>query len=265
MNITEPSLPASADGDYLCPRDRQSDRPTSDKDVPKCYLSVRVTMEHSRIDEVVDVVFKDEEWMILYPHIGKKTEKEHVHVFIPGGVGDTEKYRKRLKRHGFDGNRDYSVKSCKNGILQAIQYGSKEGTEPVLRGLHVHDWVASAPKWVEPKQRNMYEYVEREPKRIKFDPEGIKVTLHNFLRLAFEYSKVKNVRKENDEMEDDITVVMSRMFEDGYYPDPMAFKTGVPPFYRDVFRESVHKGKLTWTTPFVRREFSSMWFRMPRF
>lgn len=260
------SLSASAEGDYLCPPDRQTDRQTNRQEHP-CneYLSIRVTIEHSRIDDLLENVFKEEEWLILYPHIGKETEKEHVHVFIPGGVGDAEKYRKRLKRYGFDGNRHYSVKSCKNGILQAIQYGSKEGTDPVLRGVHVHDWVASAPKWVERKQRNMYQFTDREPKRIKYDPEGIKVTQNNFLRLAFEYSKEKNVRKEDDEMEDDIVVVMSMMFEDGYYLDPQLARNGVPPFYKCVFRESVHKGKITWSTPFVRRQWSSMVFREPRF
>ena len=44
---------------------------------------------------------------------------------------------------------------------------------------------------------------------------------------------------------EDIEDVLCRMFDDGYYLCPQFAKTGMPDFYKDVFKDSCQLGRLT--------------------
>lgn len=85
---------------------------------------------------------------IAYPHSGKDGTNPHFHICIPTTAPqqDVARIRQRLNRK-FKGNQEYSLKSCVNGLLAAIQYMSREGTDPIFKGDDVAVWIESAPKW----------------------------------------------------------------------------------------------------------------------
>jgi len=115
---------------------------------PSEYTSIRITIKHDVGPAFVAEFFKDEPWYICYPHNGKNGDNEHYHVFVSATtVLGRQKYRDRLKRAHGPGNKFFSLKHCKNGISCAIQYGSKEGTEPITRG-DVQSWIELSPAWL---------------------------------------------------------------------------------------------------------------------
>lgn len=116
------------------------------------YLSIRVTVRHSDVSELLNTVFHDVDY-ICYKHTGNKTKKEHVHILVPD-IALAERYRTRLLRAGYKGNGFVSIKTFKNGLSKGIQYASKEGTDPIVFG-DFDDDIANAPKW---EQKNMHNY-----------------------------------------------------------------------------------------------------------
>ena len=74
-------------------------------------------------------------------------------MLLPGSDNrPTEKFRFRLKKSGFSGNTQFSIKRLENGLSQGIQYCSREKTEPITHG-DVAEWIASAPRWLEANLR----------------------------------------------------------------------------------------------------------------
>lgn len=118
---------------------------------PVKHLHVRITPEggHSELQKVIDCVCKDVDWYIIFPHFGKNGDNEHFHVFAPDlDKAGKQCLRRRIASHFGSGNAHFIVESRKDGIGKAIQYGSREGTDPTSHGAGVLQWIADAPPWV---------------------------------------------------------------------------------------------------------------------
>lgn len=210
---------------------QQTNQPT----IPTTYISIRITLPHSEIDKITRV-FDTDSWYIIYPHFGGKKDNEHFHILVPGnGPKCAERYRSRIKRAdnlGLSGNKCLSVKSQDNTVCCGIQYCSREGTEPVVKGDHVSEWIALSPKWVS-KSTGV--------KRKRDDDGPIKLTCVNHVTLAFEY------RREKGLLGNDLCEVVRRMLDSGdYVVDANFMRSGAPDFLIDVFKDSVEAGRVTW-------------------
>lgn len=138
---------------------------------PAEYLSIRITIPHKDIPKVIEHVLFDAEWYFLYPHFGKNGDNEHVHIALPW---TTEQHRDTLRKRIANSvgavDRKLGTKHFKNGVSKAIQYMSRENTEPVTRGDAVSQWIADAPAWV-PGQFGG-KIAARKRRRIAEDSEG---------------------------------------------------------------------------------------------
>lgn len=158
------------------------------------YTSTRITVKHAMLQTMIDKVFYDAEWYICYPHFGKHGDNEHFHIFSPAtDKSGHERLRKRVKDSFGTGNKYVSVKSCKNGISCAIQYGSREGTQPTIRG-DVQQWIDDAPAWIpgasdkKKRKRN----VTHEDSDGEWE-SGIRVNMYNLVDVAVRYYKRKRL------------------------------------------------------------------------
>lgn len=135
--------------DSVC---RPTDRPTGsvESEPYPHYLSLRVTIDHNKWDEVQNCVFDYD--YVCYPHVGSSTKKEHFHIFIPIELDahriHSDRIRKRFRDGlGLSGNGHFSIKSMSNGLWQGIQYGSKEGSAAYVSDDVMRMLVDAAPKW----------------------------------------------------------------------------------------------------------------------
>jgi len=78
-------------------------------------------------------------------------------------------------------------------------------------------------------------------KRKREDPEGIKLTAVNHVRLAFNYHKEKKLKYSSD-----LPHTILHMLSNGYYLCAQFARRGVPDFYLEVFSSSVAQGRYTW-------------------
>lgn len=199
-------------------------------EVPVSYIMVRVTIAHSRWSEI-EHVFNDCEWYISYPHMGKKADNEHFHVFIPGTRrSEAEKYRKRLNNLHLCGNKCICAQFYSNGLHKGIQYGSKERSQPIVKG-NVNDWIDTAPEWIDTGVRKKQPITEY----------GIKISCFNLLYKAWEW------RKRHKCISTDLPTVLEFMLNSGEYCLCPTFSKGKAPiFYIDIFKESCEVGYLKW-------------------
>lgn len=196
------------------------------------YVSMRITIKHASWEHVRDNVLKGEEKYISYPHFGKNGNNEHFHVFVPGGARVAKKLRERCKKLNLFGNQQLSIKCLKNGILQAISYGAREGTEPFVHGSGVSEWVQRAPEW---QHADLQKQLNPRGRGMPKEYEGIQITQRNFLKMTWKY------RKDNNLHSDDLTDIWLHMFANGYDLAPAFAKGGMPTFYLDVFKEACTK------------------------
>jgi len=178
-------------------RGQMADSPTRDQ-----YHSIRITVAHSRHEEVLEL-FSAFEWYICYPHNGKDGDNEHFHIYVPGdpsSKSEQQRLRDAIKRTIGSGNKHYTVKHPKDNLTKAISYGAKEHTEPYTRG-PVDQWITDAPDWIayeqhaarEPtnKRRKLHTAVyEHNGELLDF---GIKVTTYNLTHLALHYYRTKKL------------------------------------------------------------------------
>ena len=137
------------------------------------YVSFRVTCGHNQWDTIKEEILHDEAIYVAYPHNGKNGDNPHFHVFVPGDKSKSDKLRNRPKKSSFSGNKQYSLKCMQNGILRAITYGSREGTEAITRGEQASDWITAAPKWI---NANLRENMTITGNKRKRDENGEKLT-----------------------------------------------------------------------------------------
>lgn len=171
----------------------QGERPT-DRPMVSNYTSIRITIPHRDLVIMLEKVFYDVSWYICYPHTGKNGDNEHFHVFCPAtDNAGRDRLRKRVKDHFGSGNKFVSLKHCENGITQAIQYGSKEGTSPITRG-DVQSWIDNAPPWIPGGTATK----KRKRNRTQYDSDGeyeapIIVNKYNIDDLAVRFYKRKKL------------------------------------------------------------------------
>ena len=146
---------------------------TQEVEICPKYVSFRVTCGHNQWDTVQEEILFDEDIYVAYPHNGKNGNNPHFHVFVPGDKPKSDKLRNRLKKSSFSGNKQYSLKCMQNGILRAITYGSREGTEAITRGEQASDWITAAPKWI---NANLRENMTITGNKRKRDENGEKLT-----------------------------------------------------------------------------------------
>ena len=207
---------------------------------PTNYISVRLTIPHSRWGEIEDLL-KSEPWYISYPHFGKTGKNEHFHVFILGSTkSHADSIRHRIKKLNVSGNKHVSVKLNQNGLECGIQYGSREKTSPSCVGPYARSWIDRAPPWLDANlKENLWDQLAG--KRKREDPEGIKLTAVNHVRLAFIYHKHHCLKKSTD-----LGHTILHMLSNGHYLCPQFARRGVPDFYQEVFSTSVTEGRYTW-------------------
>lgn len=130
------------------------------------YLSLRLTLSHIDVPRMLEKLFNDVEMYICYKHKGSKTEKEHVHIFIPD-VSFRGRLKSRLQYAGYKGNESYSLKVMHNGISNAVTYGAKEKTIPIFKG-PFEETIKNAPLWKERTMDGMFDSVEEtDPHKIR--------------------------------------------------------------------------------------------------
>nr|WPR18752.1 MAG: hypothetical protein [Owegonang virus 11] len=225
------------------PTDRPTDTPDSRF---KSYLSIRLTIGESQLNQAIKSVFHDVRY-IIYRHEGKEGKNPHYHVLLPDDPSDalSDKMRNRIKRLGFTGNKYVSIKLNHNGLLQGIQYCSHEGTEPAVSGPELYSIIAYAPKWV---QKSIQVDSERPTKRSKpaSDPDW-QLTYTNLVSVA-----VKHAR-ENSLTDKTLRGTVSHLIQNTRWrPSKWLVSGGVPEFYENDYLMRLGKRKepdMNWWTP----------------
>lgn len=197
------------------------------------YASFRITIPHSEIPKMLELVFKEVPWYICYPHLGKNGDNPHCHVFVDKfDKSFRERLRQRITRHFGTGNPVFSIKCFKNGLARAIQYGSKEGSDPVSHGEQCEQWIAEAPVWIPGavnKQRKrkvrVYEDSDGEYEL------GLIVNKYNFIQIAARWYK----RKKGEIAE---------------------------PLWRNTIRSMMRSGKFDWQFSERLDEYQEIWFNL---
>lgn len=96
------------------------------------YLSVRVTVPHSRQNELVQKLLHDVSEWCIYKHGGINGITEHFHICIVGS--NPERYRKRLRDSIGGGTKSYTVKQFTGQLHGYVFYCAHEGTTPIFQG-----------------------------------------------------------------------------------------------------------------------------------
>jgi len=162
--------------------------------IPLYYLSIRVTT--SDWDDIHATLKLDEvpEW-VAFPHTGKEGNNPHWHICIPtsipGDPREADKYRKRLSRK-FRGNQEFSVSARCNGMLAAIQYMSKEGTDAKIKGVNAREWIEQAPAW----EHREPSYVQTALDKKRKNPDTIpQITYANMWKVCARWSARHDLKK----------------------------------------------------------------------
>jgi len=189
---------------------------------PTDYISIRLTTPHNEWARIHRSILHDTDHYVAYPHSGKTNENPHWHLFIgANNLRDAERYRKRVKTEFGTGNANFSLKFLHNGMLSAIQYGSREKTQPMVGGAGTQ-WVASAPAWV-PRT----ELVSKPSKERLGDPT---LTLSNVVKQAVKYAREHLPKATN------LQSVLSHMVNDScWIPSRELLRNGVPREFHLMF------------------------------
>lgn len=198
-----------------------NNQPTNIMEIPTHYISVRLTVNHEHWDDVARVL-SDYDTYVAYPHVGKATEKQHFHIFVPGtDAKECEKLRNRFKRAFNDGgNKFISVKFMSNGILNSITYGSREGTTPHIKGDDAEGWVEQAPAW-EHREVGIGGHFTSRGYRPPKEDHFLMITFRNIEKACLKYRQSKGIR--SDKLED----VLAKMHEDGWRLDRSFLTHGI--------------------------------------
>lgn len=213
------------------------------------YISIRVTCAHNEWGKIVSCVLHDRAY-IAYPHTGKGGTNPHYHCFVPSDNldRDAECLRNRVKRAFGGGNKTFSVCKKSNGIEHAVQYGSREGTVPIVSDSDMQGVVDGSPAWVEPQviqtgqtMLPLYEG-QKKPK-----PESDwQLTYANLVPTCIKHARAKGLTCSLTECVQDL------LDNTKWRPSFHMVKNGVPDFYhRDYeFRSGKrHKSCLDWMVP----------------
>lgn len=136
------------------------------------------------------------EW-VAFPHTGKEGNNPHWHICIPtttpGDTREADKYRKRLSRK-FRGNQEFSVSARCNGMLAAIQYMSKEGTDAKIKGANAREWIEQAPAW----EHREPSYVQTSLDKKRKNPDTLpQITYANMLKVCARWAARHELKKKD--------------------------------------------------------------------
>lgn len=175
----------------------QPDQPTNEQPtgVPVCYVSLRLTMDHSRVEDIKEKILNGYEY-VGYTHLGKSGDNPHFHFFIPTADKRTaECIRKRAKdKFTLSGNGRLSVTYRCNGILNGITYGSKEGTTAIVSSDDMARLVNLAPAYVHQEKpgMNMYNHFKVDKDKSEAQERKIRnwvLTYNNLVPQAVIHAK----------------------------------------------------------------------------
>lgn len=222
--------------------DKQTNKQTSDN-----YISVRVTLPHKDVEQVVKVA-SDFNYCIYLHKAG--TDNEHFHVCFPGGQPDA--IRQRFKRAWPDrgGNGFICIKSFQNGLHNFVRYGHHEGAEPIFKE---ESWKAIIEEGL---SYGVYKKRDKEEqsgtvKKVRERLSNPQLTMSNLLRQSIKWAR------ENDTGTRDLGSVLKRMVNHGWDPDYGLMSKGVPSEYYDIFAARMTGKSIEeqdWMKPHKRKE-----------
>lgn len=190
------------------------------------YISIRVTCPHDEWSKIVSCVLHDRAY-IAYPHTGKGGTNPHYHCFVPSDNvdRDAECLRNRVKRAFGGGNKTFSVCKKSNGIEHAVQYGSREGTVPIVSDSNMQGVVDGSPAWVEPAVtgQTMLPLYEGE-KKPRPDCDW-QLTYANLVPTAIKHARQNGLTSDLKE------TVKHLIANTKWRPSFHMVKNGVPPHY----------------------------------
>lgn len=217
---------------------------------PQDYVSFRLTVSREEFDKITSDVFLQSHW-IAYYHLGKDKKNPHFHLLLK--LDDCleedkyntiiEKYRQRIKRMGFSGNKYVSIKLNRNGLLHGLQYCSHEGTTPIVSHDYLLEYVQRAPKWV---QKSIPVETERPSKRPRGDPDW-QLTYTNLVSVAVRHARDNSLTDRSLK-----ATVADLIARTKWRPSKWLITGGVPEFYENDYLMRLGKRKepdMNWWTP----------------
>lgn len=187
------------------------------------YLSVRITLAHSKINEMIEAVLSGTADYIIYAHRAGLSN-EHVHILVPiaPDVLNKERYRKRARSYlGVTGRSNaVCVKGFSNGIQSGCTYGGRRGDRPIVSSDCMQALVDSAPAWVD-KQGGQLMLPAEESRKVR----DWQLTYSNLVSQAIEHARVHSLTGELK------SVVKHMLDNTKWKPSYQMVKNGVPDFY----------------------------------
>lgn len=218
------------------PTNPPTNQPTNN-DPASDYISLRITIDHSKINEVVDTVLSGVDKYIVYPHLGSMGKNPHLHICIPGtyDVKDVERFRKRCYKFA-RGSGKLMAKSLSNGIVGFVSYVKHETGTPILRGFE-KDWFDSIPTY---EKKAVAGYMDKPGSKPPRNPDTFKqITYSNMEKLCLRY------RKENGIASTQLEDTLEHMHKNGYRLQVTVLKNGIPKCYFEQFTAAC-KGDSIW-------------------
>lgn len=230
--------------DYFMSSDKQTNKQTL-----KDYISVRLTLDHSELDELVKVCDSHCSDWCIYKHISKKGV-QHFHVCFPG-VPES-RGRNWIQRAWPDrrGNRWICITSYHNGLRSFVFYCQHEGGYPIFKDEEwrpiVDEVIANGvyKKSDDPEQSGTV-------KKVRERLSNPQLTMSNLLRQSVKFASA------NDLGSRDLGSVLKRMVNDGWDPDYGLMSKGVPSEYYDIFASRMSGKSIEeqdWMKPHKRKE-----------
>jgi hypothetical protein len=186
------------------------------------YVSGRINLAHSKLQILIDVVFKGISKYIAYPHTSDKNV-QHFHFMVPCDPNDKkfcEKLRKRCRSiDGVIGKMDVRCKIMSNGIPGFVAYVKHEKGTPVLKG-YEREWFDS----IEPlEKKNIGSFLEKTQKGQPRNPDHFKqITYSNFERVTLRY------RRENGIASTQLEDTLEHMHANGWRLQITVLRQGIP-------------------------------------
>lgn len=221
------------------PPHQPTNQPTNPPTLADDYISLRITVGHDRIRDVVDTVLFGVDKYIVYPHLGSMGKNPHVHICIPGTYTskDVERYRKRCYKFA-RGAGKLMAKTLSNGIAGFVSYVKHEAGTPILQGFE-KDWFDSVSAY---EKKGIGGYMDKKESKAPKNPDVFKqITYTNMERLCLRY------RGENGIQSTQLEDTLEHMHKNGYRLQVTVLKNGIPRSYFEQFTAAC-KGDSIWSS-----------------
>jgi hypothetical protein len=216
---------------------------------------MRVTLTHDEVYKILENVVHDVEKYIIYPHVGKRTQKEHFHICIPINPNDdatklSERYRKRAKALNGGGNSGVMCKTHANGCECFVSYVKHEVAQAHLKGF-TQEWFDEIEVR---EERNIGAYMEHQPKKKPRNEDHFyQITYQNMERVT------QRFRAEHGIKSDQLEVTLEAMHKAGWRLQVSVLRSGIPSQFYDEFTAKC-KGQTSFTEGrFARMRMTEKW------